>query len=220
MVNAYLLRSADGLVLIDAGWPGKADAIFKAVHDAGHEPKQIRHLVLTHGHIDHAGSAADVIKRTGARSYAHAADQDLINKGQAEHLGTTITPGLVPKLIYLAFIKPGGTTYKSFAIDQSLVDGQSLPMAPDIRVIHTPGHSAGHVALLLQKEGLLIAGDICSNVMGLGYSILNEDRALARHSILRVAESSFERAVFGHGKPLDKTGECITEGTLLESKGP
>ena len=220
MVNAYLLRSTDGLVLIDAGWPGKADALFKAVHDAGHDPKQIRHLVLTHGHIDHAGSAADVIKRTGARSYAHAADQDLISKGQAEHSGTTITPGLVPKLIYLAFIKPGGTTYKSFAIDQTLVDGQSLPMAPDIRVIHTPGHSAGHVALLLQKEGLLIAGDICSNVMGLGYSILNEDRVLARQSILRVAESSFERAVFGHGKPLNKRANALLKERFSDPKVP
>lgn len=66
MVNAYLLQSMDGLVLIDAGWPGKADAIFQAVQDAGKDPKDIRHLVLTHGQIDHAGSAAEVIKRTGA----------------------------------------------------------------------------------------------------------------------------------------------------------
>jgi glyoxylase-like metal-dependent hydrolase (beta-lactamase superfamily II) len=220
MVNAYLLRSADGLVLIDAGWPKKMDAIFQAVHDAGHDPNGIRHLVLTHGHIDHAGSAADVIQRTGARSYAHAADLDLINNGQAEHHGTTVTPGVVPKLIYLAFIKPGGTTYKPFAIDQTLEDGQSLPMAPDVEVIHSPGHSAGHVALLLRNEGLLIAADVCSNVMGLGYSVLNEDRALARKSILRLAEYPFERAVFGHGKPLDRRANALLEGRFLDARVP
>ena len=101
-------------------------------------------------------------------------------------------------------IKRGGTAYESFAIDELLSDGETLPIAPDLRVLHTPGHSAGHVALLLQQEGLLIADDICSNVMGLDYSILNEDRLLARQSILRAAEASFDRAVFGHGKPLEK----------------
>jgi glyoxylase-like metal-dependent hydrolase (beta-lactamase superfamily II) len=220
MVNAYLMEAADGLVLIDAGWPDKTDAIFQAVQDAGHDPKNIRHLVLTHGHIDHAGSAAEVLRRTGARAYAHAADLDLIYKGQAEHPGTAITPGLIPNLVYRFFIKPGGTTYKPFAIEQTLEDGQSLPMAPDIEVIHSPGHCAGHVALLLRSEGILIAGDICSNVMGLGYSVLNEDRALARRSILRVAEHSFERAVFGHGKPLDKRANARLEEHFTNARVP
>ncbi len=204
MVNAYLLETMDGLVLVDAGWPNKTDAIFKAVRDSGHNPRNIRHLVLTHGHIDHAGSAAEVLQRTGARSYAHAADLDLMNEGRAEHPGTSVTPGIIPKIVYRLFIKPGGTTYKAFALDQTLQDGERLPMASDVEVIHSPGHCAGHIALLLRHEGVLIAGDICSNVMGLGYSVLNEDMVLARKSILRVAEYSFERAVFGHGKPLDK----------------
>jgi glyoxylase-like metal-dependent hydrolase (beta-lactamase superfamily II) len=220
MVNAYLLETGDGLVLIDAGWPNKADAIFRAVHNTGHDPKNIRHLVLTHGHIDHAGSAAEVIQRTGARAYAHAADLDLINKGQAEHAGTSITLGVIPKLVYLFFIKPGGTTYKPFAIDQTLEDGQSLPMAPDVEVIHSPGHCAGHVALLLRNEGVLIAGDICSNVMGLGYSVLNEDRVLARKSLLRVAQYPFERAVFGHGKPLDKRANAMIKEHFSEARLP
>jgi glyoxylase-like metal-dependent hydrolase (beta-lactamase superfamily II) len=212
MVNAYLLESMDGLVLIDAGWPNKTDAIFKAVQDSGHNPLDIRHLVLTHGHIDHAGSGADVLQRTGARSYAHAADLDLIREGKAEHAGTSVTPGIVPRLVYLLFIKPGGTSYKPFTVDHTLQDGERLPMSPDVEVIHSPGHCAGHIALLLRQEGVLIAGDICSNVMGLGYSVINEDRALARKSILKVAEYPFERAVFGHGNPIDKrANELLTE---------
>jgi glyoxylase-like metal-dependent hydrolase (beta-lactamase superfamily II) len=218
LVNAYLLASKDGLVLIDAGWPGKADVIFKAVQDSGHDPKNIRHLILTHGHIDHAGSAAEVLARTGARSYAHSADLDLIRTGHAEHPGTTVTPGLIPKLIHLLFIKPGGTTYKPFSVDQTLEDGERLRMAPDVEVIHSPGHCAGHVALLLRHEGVLIAGDICSNVMGLGYSILNEDRALARKSILRVADYPFERAVFGHGKPLDERANKLLRERFSDSR--
>jgi glyoxylase-like metal-dependent hydrolase (beta-lactamase superfamily II) len=124
---------------------------------------------LHQSHIDHAGSAAEVLRRTGARSYAHAADLELINKGEAERPGTTVTPGMIPAIAYLLFIKPGGTTYESFDVDQSLKDGETLPMANDIEVIHSPGHCAGHIALLLRQEGILIAGDICSNITGLSY---------------------------------------------------
>jgi glyoxylase-like metal-dependent hydrolase (beta-lactamase superfamily II) len=204
MVNAYLLETEDGLLLVDAGWPNRTEAIFNAVRESGHNPADIRHLVLTHGHIDHAGSAAEVRRRTGARTYAHAADLELINKGEAERPGNSVTPGIIPAIAYLLFIKPGGTKYESLAVDHTLSDGEMLPMANDIEDIHSPGHCAGHIALLLRQEAILIAGDICSNIMGLSYSVLNEDRALARKSILRVAAYPFERAVFGHGKPLDR----------------
>lgn len=217
-VNAYLLNSPDGLVLIDAGWPQKADALFELVRETGHNPTDIRHLVLTHGHIDHAGSAAEIKRRTGARVYAHAADHDLITKGEAEHPGTTVTPGLIPALLNLIFIKPGGTKYEALAVDQELRDGETLPMARDVQVIHTPGHSAGHVALLLQQEGVLIAGDICSNVLGLGYSILNEDRALARQSILRAAAYPFEQAVFGHGNALTARANQLLKEKFLHAE--
>ena len=58
MVNSFLLKTDDGLLLIDSGWPNKTEKIFAAVRESGHNPAGIRHLVLTHGHIDHAGSAA------------------------------------------------------------------------------------------------------------------------------------------------------------------
>ena len=218
MVNAYLLETDGGLLLVDAGWPNKTEVIFKAVQESGHNPTDVRHLVLTHGHIDHAGSAAEVRRRTGARTYAHAADLELINNGEAERPGTTVTPGIIPAFAYRFFIKPGGTTYESLAVDQTLTDGETLPMANDIEVVHSPGHCAGHVALLLRKEGILIAGDICSNIMGLSYSVLNEDRTLARKSILRVAAYPFERAVFGHGKPLDKRANQLLKERFSESK--
>lgn len=92
MVNSFLLKTHDGQLLIDAGWPNKTEKIFAAVRESGHNRADIRHLVLTHGHIDHAGSAAEVRRRTGARTYAHAADLELINKGEAERPGTTLRP--------------------------------------------------------------------------------------------------------------------------------
>ena len=218
MVNAYLVKTEEGLVLVDAGWPNKADAIFEAVQQTGNNPADIRHLILTHAHIDHAGSAAEIKRRTGAKVYVHAADLDLTAKGEAEHPGTTVTPGIIPKLIYLIFIKPGGTTYESFTVDQTIKDGDILSFANNMEVIHTPGHCAGHVALFMRQEGVLIAGDICSNVTGLGYSILNEDRAVARQSILHAATYPFEQAVFGHGNPLKKRANQLLTEKFTDTK--
>jgi len=204
VVNSFLLETKDGLLLIDTGYPNSTEKLFAAVHETGHDPAHIQHLLLTHCHIDHAGSAAEVRRRTGARTYAHVTDAPLITQGIAERHNTTRRSGLVPALIYQFFIKNAGATYEPVPIDQLLQHGELLPLAGGIEVIHTPGHSSGHMALLLRQEGVLVAADLCSHVMGLSYSTVNEDIALAQQSILRVVDYPFERAVFGHGNPLDR----------------
>ncbi len=218
IVNVYLIKTNDGLVLVDAAWPNKADAILEGVKQTGHDPADIKHLLLTHGHVDHAGSAAEISKRTGAKVYVHAADIELTSKGEAGYDGITVTPGIIPSLVYRYVIKPGGTKYDSFHIDKTIADGDILPFANDIKVIHTPGHCAGHVSFLMPQDGILIGGDICANVMGLSYSTINEDRAIARESILKVADFTFDQAVFGHGNPLKKRANQVLKERFTDTK--
>jgi glyoxylase-like metal-dependent hydrolase (beta-lactamase superfamily II) len=218
IVNVYLIKTNDGLVLVDAAWPNKADAILESVRRTGNNPADIKHLLLTHGHVDHAGSAAEIIMLTGAKAYIHPADLALTTEGEAGYDGITVTPGIIPKLVYSFVIKPGGTKYESFSVDKTIEDGEILPFANDIEVIHTPGHCAGHVSFLLPQDGVLIAGDICSNVMGLSYATINEDRALARESILKVADYTFEQAVFGHGGPLKKRANQLLKEKFTDKK--
>jgi glyoxylase-like metal-dependent hydrolase (beta-lactamase superfamily II) len=218
IVNVYLIKTHDGLVLVDAAWPNKADAIWEGVRQTGHDPADIKHLLLTHGHVDHAGSAAEISRRTGAKVYVHPADLGLTSHGEAGYDGIVVTPGIIPSLVFRWVIRPGGTKYEPFAVDKTLVDGEILPFANDIEVIHTPGHCAGHVSFLLPQDGVLIAGDICSNVMGLSYATINADRALARASILKVADYRFEQAVFGHGKPLKKRADQLLKDRFINTK--
>ena len=218
IVNVYLIKTNDGLVLVDAAWPNKSDAILEGVRKTGNNPLDIKHLILTHGHVDHAGSAAEISRRTGAKVYVHAADLALTAKGEAGYDGITVTPGIIPRLVYRFVIKPGGTKYESFTIDKTINDGEILQFAIDLEVIHTPGHCAGHVSFLLPQDGVLIAGDICSNVMGLIYSTINEDRTLARESILKVADFPFELAVFGHGNPLKKRANQVLKERFINTK--
>src|SRR5271166_5488705 len=57
MANAFLIEGDDGLTLIDAGFPGKESAIFGAMRGLSRSPDQLKHIIFTHGHPDHIGSA-------------------------------------------------------------------------------------------------------------------------------------------------------------------
>jgi glyoxylase-like metal-dependent hydrolase (beta-lactamase superfamily II) len=74
MANAFLIEGDDGLTLIDAGYPDKEAAVFGAIRGLGCSPDQLKHLIFTHGHPDHIGSAAAIVQEPGARTYMHPLD--------------------------------------------------------------------------------------------------------------------------------------------------
>ena len=59
--NAFLIEGDDGLTLMDAGYPNKEAAVFGAIRGLGSSPDQLKHLIFTHGHPDHIGSAAAIV---------------------------------------------------------------------------------------------------------------------------------------------------------------
>jgi glyoxylase-like metal-dependent hydrolase (beta-lactamase superfamily II) len=71
----HLLIDSHGVVLLDTGFPGDAKRIRRAMAKAGVGPKDVRAILLTHGHIDHAGNVAELKAWTGARVYAHPLEQ-------------------------------------------------------------------------------------------------------------------------------------------------
>ena len=75
-------------------------------------------------------------------------------------------PGLLRQVMCNLFFHPD-ELMEPVAIDQPLVAGETLPIAGGIEVIHTPGHCAGHVALLWHPGRMLFAGDVYMNLMGL-----------------------------------------------------
>ena len=199
-VNAFLLEG-DGLTLVDTGVPGSTEKLLAAIRKGGKNPEDIRRIILTHWHPDHAGNAAELQRRFQARVYAHAAESDILEQGGGLR-PRYLTPGFVNWMVFTLFIKGVSGQIAPVVVDERVQDGDILPLAGGLRVVHTPGHSAGHMALLLEQEGVLIAGDLCANVMGLAYSTVHEDLALGRQSILKAAELSFDQAVFGHGGPV------------------
>lgn len=202
-VNAFVIDD-NGLTLIDTGYSGSADRIFKSIVKAGKNPKDIKRIILTHLHPDHAGSAAEIIRRLNVPLLAHELDADLIEKGAGGRASKIISPGFLNWLVFHLFIKRAPMATEPAQVDQRLSDNDVLDIAGGIQVIHTPGHSKGHIALLLKEEGLLIAGDICANFIGLELSTIYEDIDVAKGSLKKVADLNFDKAVFGHGFPIKR----------------
>ncbi len=200
MANAFLIEGDDGLTLIDAGFPRKEAAAFGAIRELGRSPDQLKHLILTHGHPDHIGSAAAIVRQTAARTYMHSLDIPLAESG-GPFRPMKAAPGLLRRVMCKLLYHPD-ERLAPVAIDQPLTDGEVLPIAGGIEVIHTPGHCAGQVALLWRPGRMLFAGDVGMNLLGLGDPVGFESLKEGRASQRKLAGLSFDAAGFGHGAPI------------------
>jgi glyoxylase-like metal-dependent hydrolase (beta-lactamase superfamily II) len=192
-----------GLTLVDTGTPGNLSKIFAQLRKGGKDPRDIRRIIVTHAHTDHSGSAAAISNELNIPVWAHADTARLVEQGRPGEASLQVSPGFLNRLVYQLFIRRGGNI-DAFSIARRLNDGEILPIGGPggVKVIYTPGHSAGHLALFLPADRVLIAADICANASGLDWSTVYEDRELGRQSILKAAALDFDKAVFGHGRPL------------------
>jgi glyoxylase-like metal-dependent hydrolase (beta-lactamase superfamily II) len=200
MANAYLIEGDDGLTLIDAGYPNKEAAVLGAIRGLGRSQDQLKHLIFTHGHPDHIGSAAAIVRETGARTYMHPLDIPVAESG-GPFRPMTAAPGMLWRALCKLIYHPD-RRLEPVAINQPLAAGEILPIAGGIEVIHTPGHCAGQVALLLRPGRMLFVGDVCMNIMGLGDPLGFESLEEGRASQRKLAGLSFDAAGFGHGAPI------------------
>lgn len=200
-VNAFLLVSADGCTLIDTGVPGSANTILQAVRDLGKSARDIRHIILTHAHPDHIGSAAVLKKATGAETYIHPLDAP-IAMGSTGFRPMKPAPGLINGLVFRLLMR-SIPTVEGTPIDHQVQDGEVLPIAGGLTAIHVPGHCAGQLAFLwAQHGGVLFAADTCSNMLHLGWTIAYEDLAEGQRSLSKLGQLDFQVACFGHGKAI------------------
>ncbi len=195
-VNAALIEGEDGLILIDTGLPKKERSIIEAVAEAGHQPSRVSDILFTHCHIDHIGSLAELAAATGARVCVHVLDTDVTRKGNAS--GPLTGRNFIGKVMTL-MIRPKGAD--PAPVTQELNGDETLALAGGITVVSTPGHTPGHVSYLWNE--VLIAGDAAGTMPGrLGPPMVAEDHVAAAASFAALSRREFDKAVFGHGRPI------------------
>lgn len=201
-INAFLIDDAsDGLTLIDSGFPKHAEALEKDIHSIGRELSDLTAILITHAHPDHLGSAKRLSGGTTPISL-HPAGWEIAQAGII-HQTMTAGPGRLNGILFRLLIGKKPAEFPSFEPDVELNDGDTIDISGGIEVIHTPGHTFGHVSLMWKRDrGLLITGDAAANLMWLGYSLGYDDIEAGKASLAKLARLDFEAAVFGHGKPI------------------
>ncbi len=150
-VNAFLIED-NGLTLVDTGYKGSTDKIFEDIKKSGKNPNDIKQIILTHSHPDHAGSAYQLKSRLNVPVYAHGDDANLIRQGLAGRMPFVLSPGVANWLVFNLIIKKGKNEVDAFEVDHTIDDNDIIPIAGGIHVVHTPGHSKGQVALLVKTK--------------------------------------------------------------------
>ncbi len=145
-VNIFVIES-EKLALVDAGVKGSEKAIFQKVRAMGRRPNEIDKLILTHSHPDHIGAAAEIVAATGCEVIAHRAERAWIEDPAVQKAERPV---------------PGFDTLVSgpVRVDRAVTDGDEVDVASfGLKVVHTPGHSAGSITLWSPSERVAITGD-------------------------------------------------------------
>jgi glyoxylase-like metal-dependent hydrolase (beta-lactamase superfamily II) len=225
-VSAYLLRGEDGDTLVDCGiaagvgeegdpGPDGTAAVAAALTAAGSRLERLERLVVTHAHIDHFGLAGEVVRRSGGELWMHRRTElDLAKYDDPEEAVDRRTLMLADHGLFGDELTESSEGLRdwmpvmpSIGRPSRLLDGgEAFAVGGRTwEVVHTPGHSPGHVCLWSAAERLLCSGDHLLQVVSPPVTFERgfEPDPLGSYldSLDRVRELGPEMVLPGHGTP-------------------
>jgi glyoxylase-like metal-dependent hydrolase (beta-lactamase superfamily II) len=202
LLSSLAFVEADGSVtLVDCGIKRAPPRIVAGLAAMGKAPGDVTRIVLTHAHTDHAGGLAEVRRRAGGPDVeVHEADAGYVREGISAPFDTSFTLGRL-------MTRGPDQRFEPVEVARVLRDGDVLPVAGGLRVVHTPGHTPGHVSLLHPGSGVLVTGDALFNIRGVRWPFgpACTDAAQCRRSAQRLVDLEYSLVAFTHG-PEIRTG--------------
>jgi glyoxylase-like metal-dependent hydrolase (beta-lactamase superfamily II) len=214
-VNGFILRDDDGQVtLVDMGLKSSGPKVMAGLSAIGSAPSDVTRLVLTHAHSDHAGGAAHVAAATGRRFEIHTDDAAYAREGKSPPRDRSVLLGRLFNRL------SRGQDFAPVPVERELSDDEVLPIGGGLRVVHTPGHSPGHVSLLHEQTRLLITGDAIFNVRRLRWPVraFCSDFAMTKRTAAVLGELDYELAAFTHGPELREHPREAIRGFLARER--
>jgi len=194
-VNCFLVRTADGSVLVDTGCSYRRKQLVETLEKEGVAPGNLRLILLTHGDFDHSGNAAFTREKYNAKIGIHPGDAGMVQNGD---MSCNRRKGK----FYLRWLAPlmfGYGRAARFEPDLVLQDGMDLSaLGLDAMVISTPGHSKGSICLHL-AQGDLLCGDLLENTGKPSLSEILDNPQEAAESLKKISKYKIDRVYPGHG---------------------
>ncbi len=214
-VNIYAIVRDNGVLLIDTGTPGKADNILKELDGINVKPADVKVIVITHAHPDHAGSCAVLIDKTHAKLYIHKDDFDVL-------LGKAPPPeprDFLEKIV--AFMAEHFFKYPPPKDAIPLEEDSTIQGFEDLKIIPTPGHTPGSMSILDVKDSTLFCGDAINNRAGklIGpHKHFTFNREQAWRSVAKIGAINFNTLCLGHGPWIAESAQEKVQDLLVANK--
>lgn len=196
LINSFAFVDDDGQVtLVDCGLKRAPRRIVAALQAIGRDPSEVTRILLTHAHGDHAGGAQTMVAASRAEGvHVHGDDAEDVRAGRAAPLSSTNLGRLMSR---------GPTArYAPVPVSRALHDREMLDIAGGLEVLHTPGHTPGHVSLLHHPSGVLITGDAIFNMRSRitwPWAAACTSAEQNRSSAMLLGEVAYDVAAFTHG---------------------
>jgi glyoxylase-like metal-dependent hydrolase (beta-lactamase superfamily II) len=195
------------LTLIDTCFMAELPKLEAYLNSAGYSMKEIKRIIKNHVHVDHTQAANEIKKKSGGlpRIYSHWADAGYLAHNPRYHgppshqtiqhmlqrYGVTIEDTVK---------KFGSLEREAIIVDEQLRDGDHVE---SLKVIHTPGHTPGHISLYSENHGIIFGADfLFKSVMGFdGLFIPSEvaiDPTTAVMSARRISQIKFDKLLLAH----------------------
>ena len=212
-VHAFLLDDGEGLTLIDSLYDADARVILDELESMGKGVDDIKRIVLTHGHRSHLGGVALLKQLSGAPVYSHEWEADIIS---GDRLAQTVSWRPQDPLNTYHFQLGNNlalTKHPPCEVDHFLRGGEQFG---PVQVLHTPGHSPGHLAFWWPDRKALFTGDAVVTsprfIAGWPGFVLNARQHA--ESVHRLAEIDADILAVGHGEPIVSDGAARLRALL------
>jgi len=215
--QCYLLKCTGGYLLIDTYYPGYYRQFEKKLAKLGIATSDIKYLLLTHHHDDHAGFAAELVRRTGCRVIAHRNAVSALKQGRSEENIKSVNRRIqivmtLYMLFYMLFHKEFKFPPLTLTERDILIEGDNDSFLKGIGIdgiiLHTSGHTRDSISVLL-SDGSAFVGDAAMNFLrwtGVGHRPIGiEDINTVYESWRKLRERGARVIYPAHGRPFSAT---------------